>query len=340
RFSYQFGDITGSGIPPFLPSFAWPSALPDAAGQPIGLSFELIRTLLPAAFTIAILGAIESLLCAVVADGMSGKKHSPNDELIGQGIGNMVTPLFGGIPATAALARTAANVRAGGSSPLAAVTHGVFILVAIVALAPLLAHIPMAAMAALLLMVAWNMSEARHFLRTLRVAPRDDVVVLLTCFSLTVLFDMTIAVAVGMGLAGVLFVRRSIDLAQTRSLRPEHDNLGAVPSQVAIYDINGPLFFGTAQKALRNLTEITPDVRVVILDMREVSMLDMSAIVAMESIVATLSARGIGLVINALEPALLLKLRRAGIRKRIGRIEFSRELAEAVRKGTAMCGQA
>lgn len=295
RFHFELDGVSGSGIPPFLPEFGWLASPSGANGEPVGFTFELVRTLLPAAFTIAVLGAIESLLCAVVADGMSGKKHNPNDELIGQGIGNMVAPLFGGIPATAAIARTAANVRAGGSSPLASVTHALFLLAAILWLSPLLAYIPMAAMAALLLVVAWNMSEARHFVRILRVAPRDDVIVLLSCFILTVLFDMTIAVAVGMGLAAVLFVRRSIDLTQTRSLRPEHNNLAEVPEEIAVYDINGPLFFGSAQKALRNLTEISPQVRVVILDMSEVSMLDMSAIVAMESIVASLLGRGVGI---------------------------------------------
>jgi SulP family sulfate permease len=338
RFHYQLNGVDGSGIPPIVPSFALPTALPDASGQPIGISFELVRALLPGAFTIAVLGAIESLLCAVVADGMSGKKHNPNDELIGQGLGNLVAPLFGGIPATAAIARTAANVRAGASTPLASVIHSLVILAAILFLAPLLAYIPMAALAALLLVVAWHMSEARHFVRILRIAPRDDVLVLLTCFTLTVLFDMTIAVGVGMGLAGGLFVRRSMDLIQTRSVRPEHDNVSALPESIAVYDINGPLFFGSAQKALRSLTEVTPQVRVVILDMSEVSMLDMSAIVVMESIVANLASRGVGLVINNLAPRMILKLRRAGIRKRLGQVEFSRDLDEGVRKGAAMAG--
>ncbi|MBF0255630.1 MAG: C4-dicarboxylic acid transporter DauA, partial [Gammaproteobacteria bacterium] len=222
RFSYNIDGQSGSGIPPILPAFAWPWSLPGADGQPIGLSFELIRQLLPAALTIAILGALESLLCAVVADGMSGKKHNPNDELIGQGIGNLVAPFFGGIPATAAIARTAVNVKSGGSLPLASVVHGLFILLSILLLAPLLSHIPMASMAALLLMVAWNMSEVGHFLRTLRVAPRDDVVILLLCFLLTVLFDMTLAVALGMGLAATLFIRRSISLTQTATLEGQH----------------------------------------------------------------------------------------------------------------------
>ena len=245
-----------------------------------------------------------------------------------------------GIPATAAIARTAANVRAGGTSPIAAITHGVFILVAIVFLAPLLGFIPMSAMAALLLVVAWNMSEARHFVRTARIAPRDDKLVLLTCFSLTVLFDMTIAVGVGMALAGMLFIRRTGDLTQTRPIRPMHDNLQDVPDSIAVYDINGPLFFGSAHKALHSLTDVTPQVRVVILDMSEVSLIDMSALVAMESIVANLDKRGVGLVINNLQPRMLLKLRRAGIRRRQGRVLFSRDLREAIAKGRRLAGEA
>jgi SulP family sulfate permease len=265
----------------------------------------------------------------VVADGMSGKKHSPNDELIGQGIGNMIVPFFGGIPATAAIARSVANINAGGSMPLSSVVHSLFILVAILVLSPLLAHIPMASMAALLLMVAWHMSEAKHFLRIIKIAPRDDVVVLLLCFSLTVLFDMTIAVAVGMGLAAALFIRRSIKLTSTARMRKSHDNLD-LPNEIAVYDINGPLFFGTAQKAIAAISTATPEVRVVILDMSEVTLLDISAIIAMESIARQLSVRGTGLIINNLQSRMLLKLRRAGIRKQIGKVEFSRSLDDAL----------
>lgn len=336
RFQYHLNGITGSGIPPLLPTFEWPWNLEDGDGNRIGLSFELVNTLMASAITIAILGALESLLCAVVADGMSGKKHSPNDELIGQGIGNMVAPLFGGIPATAAIARTAANIRAGGSSPLSSVVHGLFILASILVLAPLLSYIPMASMAALLLMVAWNMSEARHFIRTLKIAPRDDILTLITCFLLTVLFDMTIAVGVGMGLAAMLFIRRSIRL--TENTRLESDRLSdlALPSQISIYDINGPLFFGSAQKALKNITAITPEVRVVILDMSEVTLVDMSAIVAMESIVSNLASNNVGLVISNLQPRIILKLRRAGVRTRPGRIRFARALDEAIGKAKQM----
>jgi SulP family sulfate permease len=336
RFHYQTAAGTvGSGIPNILPSFAWPWNLPAANGQPLGgFSFELVRTLLPSAITIALLGAIESLLCAVVADGMAGKKHNPNDELIGQGIGNIVCSLFGGIPATAAIARTAANVRAGGRSPLASVVHGLFILAAILSLSPLLAYIPMASMAALLLMVAWNMSEAKHFVRTVRVAPRDDVFVLITCFLLTVLFDMTIAVAVGMGLAAALFIQRSISLTSAAKLDDEEQN--GLPAGVAVYRINGPLFFGSAQKALKNLAVVTPDVQAVILEMSAVSMIDMSAMVAMESIAETLRRSRIALVINSLQPHIIVQLRRAGIRRKPGQIQFSDSLEEALERAEAM----
>ena len=328
RFSYDVNGILGHGIPPILPAFEWPWNLPGADGNPIGLSFELVRELLPAAITIAILGSLESLLCAVVADGMSGKKHNPNDELIGQGIGNIIVPLFGGIPATAAIARTAANVKSGGSLPLASIIHALFILVSILLLAPVLSYIPMASMAALLLMVAWNMGEVKHFIRTIKVAPRDDVVVLLLCFSLTVLFDMTVAVAVGMGLAAMLFIRRSISLTQASALEKDHEGY-QLPESVIVYDINGPLFFGTAQKALKTITSVRPEVRVVILDMTEVTMLDMSAIIAMESILNNLQKRNIGMVITGLQPRMILKLRRAGIRKQAREVTFSRSLGES-----------
>jgi SulP family sulfate permease len=327
RFHFEINGVIGNGIPPLLPSFEWPWNLPGADGNPIGLNFKLVRLLFPSAITIAILGALESLLCAVVADGMSGKKHNPNDELIGQGIGNLLVPLFGGIPATAAIARTAANIKAGGTMPCSSVIHGLFILLGILLLAPLLSYIPMASMAALLLIVAWNMSEARHFIRTVRIAPREDVFVLIICFLLTVLFDMTVAVAVGMGLAAVLFIRRTISLTHTSAIESSHSNY-KLPDNTVVYDINGPLFFGSAQKALNTISTVQPDVRIVILDMSEVTMLDMSAIVAMESIANDLSARNIGLIINNLQPRMILKLRRAGIRKRIGKVAFSRSLED------------
>ncbi|HLT03598.1 MAG TPA: C4-dicarboxylic acid transporter DauA, partial [Pseudomonas sp.] len=185
RFSYTLNGVEHPGIPPFLPTFTWPWNLPGLDGQPLVLSFELIRQLMAPAFAIAMLGAIESLLCAVVADGMSSSKHDPNAELVGQGLGNLVAPFFGGITATAAIARTAANVRAGAYSPLAAIIHAGVVLAAILLLAPLFSYLPMATLAALLLTVAWNMSEPRHVAHTLRIAPRSDVLVLLVCLVLT-----------------------------------------------------------------------------------------------------------------------------------------------------------
>ncbi len=336
RFNYDINGIIGNGIPPVLPHFSWPWELHNAQGEPIGISFGLIKTLLPSAFAIAILGALESLLCAVVADGMSEKKHNPNDELIGQGIGNMVAPLFGGIPATAAIARTSANVRAGGSSPISSLTHSAFILIAIVSLAPMLAYIPMASMVALLLVIAWNMADVKHFIRTLRVAPKNDVLVLLTCFTLTVLFDMTIAVGVGISLAALLFVHKSMDSAESILMHKERHHFENLPNEVAVYDINGPLFFGTAQKALKNLTNITPEVRVVVLDMSEVTMIDMSAIVAMESIVDNLHKNNVSLVITNLQPRMIAKLNRVGIKEKKNEILFSDSLSDALKQIPAL----
>lgn len=337
RFQFEIDGLLGQGIPSILPSFEWPWNLPNASGNPIGLSFELFRTLLPAALTIAILGSLESLLCAVVADGMTGKKHNSNDELIGQGIGNMIMPFFGAIPATAAIARTAASVKAGASTPLASVIHGLFILLSIIVFAPFLSYIPMAAMAALLLMVAWNMSESHHFIHILKRAPRGDILVLLTCFFLTVLFDMTIAVAIGMAMAASLFIRRSIDLTTNDQVtHPEH-HPEKLPPEIAVYDINGPLFFGTAQKAMNQLTTISPQVEVVVLDMEEVSMIDMSAIVAMETILDSFAKHNISIVISSLQPRLLLKLRKAGLRKRIGKIEFTNDYKKALSRAQEIC---
>ncbi len=332
RFHYTLDGISGNGIPPLLPDFAWPWQQPGPGGKPFHLNFELIHSLIGPAITIALLGALESLLCAVVADGMSGKKHNPNDELIGQGIGNIIVPFFGGIPATAAIARTAASIRAGANSPLASVIHGLFILATLLLLAPYLSYIPMSALAALLIMVAWNMSEARHFVRILKMAPREDIITLLTCFSLTVFFDMVIAVAVGMGLAAMLFIRRSAQLTEIKQQesQEEYPHLENLPKEIIIYDINGPLFFGSAQKALRSITTVNREVKVIILDMSDVTMLDMSAITVMEAIVDSLQRQRIGLVMNNLRPRLILKIRHLGARRKEGSVDFSRNINEAI----------
>jgi SulP family sulfate permease len=330
RFEWVADGVRGHGVPPFAPHWVWPWQLVDATGAPAGLSIELLKSLIGPASAIAMLGALESLLCATVADGMTGERHDPNDELIGQGIGNIVVPFLGGIPATAALARTAANIRAGARSPLASVVHALFLLLALIVLAPLLAWLPMASMAALLLVVAWNMSELHHFRRVLRVAPRGDAATLVTCFMLTVLVNMEVAVAVGMGLAALVFIRRTIELTGARIIeRHAHEHTADLPSEVVVYDVNGPLFFGAAQKALNGLARLRGEVRVVILDLSDVTMLDMTAIVALESILEDMRERGILLLVCGLAPPMVLRLRRTGMRKRIGVVEFARNMQDA-----------
>ncbi|TCV59044.1 C4-dicarboxylic acid transporter DauA [Pseudomonas fluorescens] len=330
RFSYVIDGIAHPGIPPFLPSFDWPWNLPDSQGHPLILSYDLIRQLLAPAFAIAMLGAIESLLCAVVADGMTGSKHDPNAELMGQGLGNLVAPLFGGITATAAIARSATNVRSGAFSPLAAIIHSLVVLVAIVLLAPLFSYLPMAALAALLVMVAWNMSEAGHVLHTLRIAPRSDVLVLLTCLGLTVLFDMVLAVAVGLLLAAGLFIKRMSELTDSAELpRDFHQALLDMPEHVRCYAIRGPLFFGAAEKALDVLRRFDPAVRVVVVEMSAVPMLDMTALAAFENILKDYRKHGIGLILVATAPRVRLKLRRAGIHREQRQLAYVQTLEQA-----------
>ena len=330
RFSYVVDDVQYPGIPPFLPDFAWPWLLPGPDGRPLVLSFELFHQLLAPAFAIAMLGAIESLLCAVVADGMGGGNHDPNAELLGQGLGNLVAPLFGGITATAAIARTATNVRAGAFSPLAAIIHAGVVLVAILWLAPLFSYLPMAALAALLLMVAWNMSEAPHVVKTLRIAPRSDVLVLLTCLSLTVLFDMVLAVGVGLLLAAGLFIKRMSELTDTTPLNlGQSPMLKDLPEHVAAYAIRGPLFFGAAEKALSVLRKFNPEVKVVIVDISGVPMMDMTALAALENVLLDYRKQGIALILSGSNARLRLKLRRAGIHALEGQLYHVRDLGQA-----------
>jgi SulP family sulfate permease len=277
RFHTLIDGATVAGIPSRLPS----PALPWGSGLP---SFALIRELFPAAFAIAMLGAIESLVSAVFADGMTNTKHEPNSELVALGIGNIVAPFFGGIAATGALARTGVNIRAGARSPFAAITHSIFVLVSMLALAPLLAYVPMAALSALLLVVAWNMAELRTLIETLRVAPRSDNVVLITCFLLTVFFDMVVAVSVGFVFAAVLFMHRMSELTESRiQLDRSIDGADQVlPRGVVLYEINGPLFFGAAQKAMRVLDELAPnDFRVLVIHLGRVPVIDSTGLLAL-----------------------------------------------------------
>lgn len=324
RFSYVVDGVSHPGIPPFLPTFTWPWQLSGPDDAPLVLSFELFRQLLAPAFAIAMLGAIESLLCAVVADGMAGTKHDPNGELLGQGIGNIVAPMFGGITATAAIARSAANVRAGAVSPIAAIIHAAVVLLAILVLAPMFTYIPMAALAALLLMVAWTMSEPKHVIHTLKISPRNDVLVLLTCFILTVLFDMVLAVGVGLLLAAGLFIKSMSELTDTTSISREHfDELDELPESVALYAIRGPLFFGAAEKALSVLRRFSPGLQIVIVDLSAVSMLDMTALAALQNVVNDYHAQGIGIIFLGTSARVRRKMRRADVRMRKGQLSFT-----------------
>lgn len=324
RFSYVVDGVSHPGIPPFLPTFTWPWQLSGPDDAPLVLSFELFRQLLAPAFAIAMLGAIESLLCAVVADGMAGTKHDPNGELLGQGIGNIVAPMFGGITATAAIARSAANVRAGAVSPIAAIIHAAVVLLAILVLAPMFTYIPMAALAALLLMVAWTMSEPKHVIHTLKISPRNDVLVLLTCFILTVLFDMVLAVGVGLLLAAGLFIKSMSELTDTTSISREHfDELDELPESVALYAIRGPLFFGAAEKALSVLRRFSPGLQIVIVDLSAVSMLDMTALAALQNVVNDYHAQGIGIIFLGTSARVRRKMRRADVRMRRGQLSFA-----------------
>lgn len=333
-FTWEVQGQVGQGIPPMPPSFIMPWNLPGPDGNPLQVDFALIRALLGPAFAIAVLAAIESLLCAVIADGLTKTKHHSNAELLGQGIGNIVTPFFGGITATAAIARTATSIRSGARSPLAAMTHAIVVLLAVTLLADILGLVPMTTLAALLFIVAWNMSEARHVVRTVRSAPGGDVLVLLTCFSLTVIFDMVIAVAVGIGVASVLFIRRMAEYTHSHSVHPE---IEALPNNVAVYDVNGPLFFAAAEKAITSLKQIDPDVSIVILEMSDVPSMDASAIVALESVIDDFNQQEIAMIFVGLPARIIVKLRRAGIRKRQGRLTYTKTIHEAVRVAQRWC---
>jgi sulfate permease, SulP family len=287
RFHTIVGGRVIAGIPqvPPMPMLPWGAD---------GISLGKVRDLMGPALAIAMLAAIESLLSAVIADAMTGKKHDPNAELVGLGLGNIIAPFFGGIAATGALARTATNIRAGATSPVASVVHSVFLLLAILLAAPLVAYVPMAALAALLLLVAWNMSDLRHFVHVVRVAPRSDVAVLLTCFVLTVVFDMVIAISVGVVLAALLLMKRMSELTSSRihwPLSPVdglQDEKRVLPEGVTIYEIAGPLFFGAAQRAMGAIDTAGAGARVVVLALGTVPAIDATGLVALESAIERL----------------------------------------------------
>ncbi|WP_034763441.1 SulP family inorganic anion transporter [Chrysiogenes arsenatis] len=307
---------------------AIPSTLPTPS-LPVW-SFEKIRAVFPDALTIALLAAIESLLSAVVADGMTGHRHKSNTELIAQGIANIASALFKGIPATGAIARTATNIKSGARTPVAGMLHAFFLLLIMLFLAPLIVKIPLAALAAILVVVAWNMSEIES-IKHLMKAPRSDVLVLVTTFALTVLIDLTVAVQVGVLLASLLFIKRisevshisrlelqSYDNEQENDADPDDIRHKSIPDGVEVYEINGPFFFGVADRLGRTLDILQKPTPVFIVRMRHVPVIDATGMHALEEFYERCRRQGTQVVLSGVRPQLKKKLERFGFIAQIG----------------------
>jgi SulP family sulfate permease len=328
------------GIPRTLPLPAFPQVS-------LALAFSLVGP----AFTIALLGAIESLLSAVVADGMTGTRHDSNQELIGQGIANIAAPLLGGFAATGAIARTATNIRNGATSPLAALVHSGFLILVILLLAPLAAAIPLCCLSAVLFVVAWNMSELPHVIRLVRTAPATDVAVLALTFFLTVFVDLVVAVNVGVIVAALLFMRRMADSVNIeRQLEPLDDGgSGAATAGAAgpaadgpagpaatygagvlVYSIEGPLFFGAADKLERTLAHIQRPATTLILRMGNVPFMDATGIIAIENMVADFQRHGAVVLLTELKSNVRRKLERGGVIAQVGEARVVGTLARAL----------
>jgi SulP family sulfate permease len=313
------------GIPRTLPAFALPS-----------LDFARVLSLVGPAFTIALLGAIESLLSAVVADGMAGTRHDSNQELIGQGIANLVAPLFGGFAATGAIARTATNIRNGATGPLAGLVHSGFLILVILLLAPLASAIPLCCLSAVLFVVAWNMSELPHVVRLLRGAPKVDVGILLLTFFLTVFVDLVVAVNVGVILAALFFMRRMADavIVEQHPSAAAHGGSAnlerAAASGIVVYSIDGPFFFGAAEKLERTLEHIQRPATTLILRMGNVPFVDATGIFAIEEIIADFKRHGSTVMLVEVRPNVRHKLARGGIIEQVGLSNIVDTLEHAV----------
>jgi len=286
---------TFGAIPVGLPGFA----LPD-------VTIDRLIALLPSAFTIAMLGAIESLLSAVVADSMAGTRHDSNQELIGQGLANIVAPFFGGIASTGAIARTATNVRNGATGPLAGIVHAMTLILVLLVLAPLAGRIPLAALAAILFVVAWTMSDVRHFIRMARTAPAADVAILLITFTLTIVTDLVIAVNIGVILAMLQFLRRMAGAVEVRAI-----DSGSLPAGVRVFGIDGPFFFGAIEALDGALAPI--ETGTVILRLDRVPFIDATGLQALGQAMHTLDRRGVPVVLCEANKRVLRKLLRAGL---------------------------
>ncbi|PGU92469.1 SulP family inorganic anion transporter [Bacillus thuringiensis] len=317
-------------IPNALPQFNIPE-----------ITVERIQHLIGPAFVIAMLGGIESLLSAVVADGMTNSKHNSNKELFGQGIANIVTPLFGGIPATGAIARTATNIKSGAVSPMSGVIHGVFVLFTLLLLAPYTSHIPLASMAPILMVVAWNMSEQQHFVHILKMKTGDSLVLLVT-FSLTVFTSLTTAVEIGLILAIILFTKRMSNMLVMSKVLPDHttknekllphvvNNAHDCP-QISIYTIEGPLFFGAAQTFEQNiLATIHYRPKILILRMGKVPFIDTTGESYFRNIVQHFKNQGGVLLISGAQSELKTPLIKNGLYAEIGKENFFDHTGEAI----------
>ena len=297
------------GIPTGLPTFTWPD-----------LSISQTIMLIGPAFTIAMLGAIESLLSAVVADGMTGTRHDSNQELIGQGIANIVAPLFAGFAATGAIARTATNIRNGGTSPLSGLAHVATLVAVLLFLAPLASSIPLAALAAILFVVAWNMSETKHFYFILKKAPHADRAILVITFLLTVFADLVVAVNVGVILAILHFLRRMAEVVETKSMDAQalqaelaQYGIDRLPADVVVYEIAGPMFFGAVDNFERALLQTHTDPKTLVIRLRHVPFMDITGIQTLEGVINKLRKRGVTVVLCEANARVLAKLRKAGL---------------------------
>lgn len=321
-------------------------ALPDGLPTPSVPAFDLetVRAVAPDAVAIALLAAIESLLSAVVADGMAGTRHRPDMELVAQGVANIAVPLFGGIPATGAIARTATNVRSGGRTPVAGMVHALTVLGAMLFLGGAVARIPLAALAGILLVVAFHMSEWRVFAHLFR-SPRSDVAVLLTTFALTVAIDLAVAIQVGVVLASILFLRRMASLSDARLLRPmlveeeEPQPPIELPPGVDVYEVHGALFFGAASKFREAVRPSTRRPRVLVLRMRDVVAIDATGLRALEDILDKSRRDGTALVLSGVRPQPRRAMERSGLRDRIGAGHVHADLPEALAHARALVGE-
>lgn len=305
------------------------------------LSLARISALFPDAVTIALLAAIESLLSCVVADGMANTHHNANMELVAQGVGNIGSALFGGIPATGAIARTAANIKNGARTPIAGMVHALTLLLILVVLMPLASLIPMPVIAAILLMVAWHMAGARTFAALVKTAPKSDVIVLLLTFVLTVVFDLVVAIGVGMMAVCILFVKRMSEETDIRcwdEAETAEDGSLRVPKGARVYELSGPLFFGVADKLVKGVS--SKDCRCIVLRMQAVNAIDATAISALERIAQRCRRQNIGMVLSHLNAQPEAVLRKAGFLSALGAQNICPHISEALARAREIVGEA